>query len=133
MTDQGATELVTKALEIAAGMGLHIAAAVVDEAGQLLAFRRDRRAFPASGELAIAKARTAAMFRRTTQAMQHNLEQGRLSYLALPGTLPLAGGVPLSSNDTVAGALGISGASSSQDAELAHGAARALGWAGACA
>ena len=130
ITDQDAADLIDAVLKAASTAGLHVAVAVVDETGQLLAFRRDQGTFPAASELAMAKAKTAAMFRRTTQAMQQNLEQGRLSYLTLPGTLPLAGGVPLVRQGAVVGALGISGASSSDDAELAESAAQALDWAG---
>ncbi|WP_271465720.1 GlcG/HbpS family heme-binding protein [Acidovorax sp. NCPPB 4044] len=125
-----AAGLVARAMEMAAQRGLDIAVAVVDSAGHLLAFQRDARAFPASVELAIAKARTAAMFRRDTQAMQESLEKGRLSYLALPGALPLAGGVPLVLEGTVVGAVGISGAASGEDAELARKTASVSGGVG---
>ncbi|WP_092950722.1 GlcG/HbpS family heme-binding protein [Paracidovorax konjaci] len=125
-----AAEVVARAMEMAAQRRLDIAVAVVDGAGHLLAFQRDARAFPASVELAIAKARTAALFRRDTQAMQESLEKGRLSYLALPGALPLAGGVPLSMQGAVVGAVGISGAASGEDAELARKTAAVAGWAG---
>ncbi|CAM3424879.1 GlcG/HbpS family heme-binding protein [Paracidovorax anthurii] len=130
MTDEQALEVAAKATDAAQGRGLQVAVAVVDAAGLLLAFRRHDDAFPASVDLAIGKARTAASFRRSTQAMQESLEQGRASYLAMPGALPLAGGVPLVSRGAVIGALGISGASSRDDAELAVAAARDAGWAG---
>jgi len=130
MTELEASDLAARAMDAALRKGLHIAVAVVDSAGQLLVFRRDRDAFPTSIELAIAKARTAATFRRDTKAMQQSLEQGRLSYLALPGALPLAGGVPLMVRGVVIGALGISGASSTEDAELVLAVAHEVGWAG---
>ena len=60
MTELEASDLAARAMDAALRKGLHIAVAVVDSAGQLMVFRRDRDAFPASIELAIAKARTAA-------------------------------------------------------------------------
>lgn len=130
LTAQGASEIVSSAMRAASHQGLRVAVAVVDSAGLLLAFQRDREAFSASVELAMAKAKTAAAFQKSTQIMQQSLEQGRYSYLALPGALPLAGGVPLISKGVVIGAVGISGASSTQDAELAMNSAREAGWAG---
>lgn len=122
MTEKIALKVITSVMQAASREGLSIAVAVVDSAGQLFAFQRSRDAFPASIELSIAKAKTSAKFRRSTQDMQHNLEKGRLSYLAIPSALPLAGGVPLLVRGVVIGALGISGASSFQDAQLASAA-----------
>lgn len=131
LSSDGAADLVASVLSAARDRGLRAAVAVVDESGCLLAFGRDRDTFPASIELAIAKARTAATFRRDTQAMQRSLEDGRASYLAMPGALPLAGGVPLAFAGSVVGGLGVSGASSVDDAALALAGARAAHLAGA--
>jgi glc operon protein GlcG len=133
LLSEDASSLVSNALYAAQSAGLEVAVAVVDETGQLLAFQRHRNAFPAATELAIAKARTAAAFRRDTQTMQQSLEQGRTSYLALPGALPLAGGILLRVADTVVGALGVSGASSTEDVEIALLTAREAGFTGVSA
>lgn len=127
LSSEAAGGLVADALTMAASQGLEVAVAVVDEAGQLLAFQRHRRAFPAAIDLAHAKARTAAAFRRDTQALQQGLEQGRTSYLAMPGALPLAGGVVLRAGTEVLGAIGVCGASSSDDARIALAIARRSG------
>lgn len=133
LSSEAAGGLVADALAMATSLGLEVAVAVVDEAGQLLAFQRHRRAFPAAIDLAQAKARTAATFRRDTQAMQQGLEQGRMSYLAMPGALPLAGGVALRAGTEVLGAIGICGASSTEDAQIALAIARETGFADAAA
>lgn len=128
MSSETAAQLAEHALAMAASLGLEVAVAVVDDACQLLAFQRHRQAFPAAIELAQAKARTAAAFRRSTQAMQKSLEQGRMSYLSMPGAVTLAGGVPLRSGKVFVGAIGICGASSSQDAHIALAVARQAGF-----
>lgn len=133
LRSEDASSLVSNALYAAQRAGLEVAVAVVDETGQLLAFQRHRNVFPAATELAIAKARTAAAFRRDTQTMQQSLEQGRTSYLALPSALPLAGGILLRVADTVVGALGVSGASSTEDVEIALMTAREAGFTGVSA
>lgn len=120
MTDDQASSIVTEAINTARVKGLSIAVAVVDAAGILQNFRRSGNPFPAAIDLAIAKAKTAAHFRRSTQAMQESLEHGgRTSYLAMMGALPLAGGQPLVVQGLVVGAVGVSGASSADDADIA--------------
>lgn len=128
LSGETAAQLAERALAMAASMGLEVAVAVVDEACQLLAFQRHHGAFPAAIDLAQAKARTAAGFRRDTLAMQKSLEQGRSSYLAMAGAVPLGGGVPLRSGKAFVGAIGICGASSAEDAQIAVAVARQAGF-----
>jgi glc operon protein GlcG len=53
------------------------AIAVVDPAGDLLAFQRMDGVRPASADLAIEKARTAARLRRPTAEIEDSISQGR--------------------------------------------------------
>jgi len=57
------------------------AIAVVDPAGDLLAFERMDGVRPASAELAIQKARTAARLRRPTAEVEDNIDQGRIAFV----------------------------------------------------
>lgn len=120
LTALTAQQLVEYAVKAGEKQHLTISAAIVDSGGHLLAFLRSDKAFIGSIEAAVDKARTAVYFRRETVVMQQGLEQGKISYLALKDVLPLEGGIPLYSKSTVIGALGISGATSAQDGELAH-------------
>ncbi|MDQ0073295.1 glc operon protein GlcG [Variovorax boronicumulans] len=129
LTSLHAQELALQALATGRTRQLRVAAAVVDAGGHLLAFIRDDNAFLGSIDAAVAKARTAVYFRRETAAMQQGLEQGKTAYLALTDALPLEGGVPLYLNGEVVGAVGISGAASTQDGELARAVAADLGFA----
>ncbi|MET3493874.1 GlcG/HbpS family heme-binding protein [Variovorax boronicumulans] len=128
LTSQDAHALAMQALADGRARELRVAAAVVDAGGHLLAFIRDDKAFLGAIDAAVAKARTAVYFRRDTAAMQQGLEHGKTAYLALKDALPLEGGVPLYVQGEVVGAVGISGAASAQDGELARAVASELGF-----
>jgi uncharacterized protein GlcG (DUF336 family) len=82
------------------------------------------------GSIAVAqaKARSAALYRTATSVSEERLTGGRTALLALEGMVPVAGGVPIIIDGLVVGAIGVSGASSAQDDEVARAAiAAALG------
>ena len=101
------------------------AIAVVDPAGDLLAFQRMDGVRPASAELAIEKARTAARLQRPTAEIEESINQGRTAFVTA-GILVLRGGVPIRVNGAVVGAVGVAGLSKEIDAEIANTAAAAL-------
>jgi glc operon protein GlcG len=105
--------------------------AVVDEGGNLLAMERLDGSFAASANIAIGKARTAALFKKPTKVFEDAIKGGRTSMVTLGGDLPnftpLQGGVPLEWEGKVVGAIGVSGAASAQqDEELALAGAKSL-------
>src|ERR1700680_3274161 len=57
------------------------AIAVVDPAGDLLAFQRMDGVRPASADIAIQKARTAARLQRPTVEIENNINQGRMAFV----------------------------------------------------
>jgi glc operon protein GlcG len=73
----------------------------------------------ASVEVAIGKARTAAIFRRPSKVFEDQVEDGRVAALALPGATPLQGGIPIAVEGKVIGAIGASGNSPQEDEEIA--------------
>src|ERR1700731_863522 len=101
------------------------AIAVVDPAGDLLAFERMDGVRPASADLAIEKARAAARLQRSTAEIEDNINQGRTAFVTA-GILVLRGGVPIRVNGAVVGAIGVAGLSKEIDAEIAKTAAVAL-------
>jgi glc operon protein GlcG len=106
--------------------------AVVDEGGNLLALMRLDHTFAASANIAIGKARTAALFKKPTSVFEDVIKDGRTSMVTLGGDLqgftPLQGGIPLEWEGKSVGAIGVSGAASAQqDEELALAGAKALG------
>jgi glc operon protein GlcG len=103
-----------------------VSIAVVDPAGELVAFLRLDGAPYSSVDISRAKARTAARFRRPTRALDSALTAGRLPILALDGTTAVEGGVPIVVGGEVVGAVGVSGVTSPQDAEVAAAGAAAV-------
>jgi len=101
------------------------AIAVVDPAGDLLAFQRMDGVRPASADLAIQKARTAARLQRPTAEIENNINRGRTAFVSA-GIMALRGGTPVRVDGEVVGAVGIAGLSSENDNEIARTAAAAL-------
>jgi uncharacterized protein GlcG (DUF336 family) len=99
--------------------GLGVVVAVVDEGGALIVLERLDAAQVASVDVAIAKARTAAIFRRPSRVFEEQVRNGRASALALPGAAALQGGLPLAYGGRVIGAVGISGDSPQVDEDIA--------------
>jgi glc operon protein GlcG len=117
---------VAAAITEATKNGWNVSVAVVDPAGDLIAFARMDAAPPASVGIAPAKARTAARMKRTTGTLDSTLTAGRLPILGLDGITPVEGGVPVYVGTEVVGAIGVSGATSTQDAQVARAAAAAI-------
>jgi uncharacterized protein GlcG (DUF336 family) len=106
--------------------GWRVAAAVVDPAGDLVYFERMDNTQVGSVRVAQEKARSSAQFKRPTKAFEDAIVGGRTAVLALPGALPLEGGLPLLADDKIIGAVGVSGATSQQDGVCAKAGADAL-------
>jgi len=100
------------------------AIAVVDPAGDLLAFQRMDGVRPASADLAIEKARTAARLQRPTAEIEDAINQGRTAFVTA-GIPALRGGMPIRVNGEVVGAVGVAGSSKQTDTSIANAAATA--------
>jgi uncharacterized protein GlcG (DUF336 family) len=105
-----------------------MAVAIVDTAGDLVYFEKMDDTQVGSVEVAIAKARSAARFKRPTKAFQDALAAGGegLRILALNGAVPVDGGVPLVVGGKIVGAIGMSGGTSVQDGQAAAAGVAAL-------
>jgi glc operon protein GlcG len=101
------------------------AIAVVDPAGDLLAFQRMDGVRPASADLAIQKARTAARLQRPTAEIENTINQGRTAFVTAK-IVALRGGMPVRVNGEVVGAVGVAGLSSEDDTDIAGTAAVVL-------
>jgi len=100
--------------------------AVVDDGGHPLYLQRSHDTRFGSVETALAKARMAAALHMPSKASEDAVLNGRLIHLALPGVVPAEGGVPLSRDGVVIGAIGVSGVRSAQDGQIAAAGAAAL-------
>ncbi len=127
LTLAGAEKVLAVAVSEARRLKTTGAIAVVDEGGNLLALSRIDGTFPAAGRISIGKARTAALFKKPTRAFEEIIGKGRTAMVALEDFTPLQGGIPLTVDGQIVGAVGVSGAASSQqDEDLAVAGAAAL-------
>ena len=99
---------------------------VVDDGGYPLILLRLDDTQVASVDVGIAKARTAAIFRRPSKVFEDQIRDGRAAALALPGATPLQGGIPLIYQDQVIGAIGVSGNTPKEDEDIAISGASVL-------
>jgi glc operon protein GlcG len=105
-----------------------MAVAVVDPSGTLVYYEKMDNTQTGSANIAIDKAKTAALFKRSSKAFQDAAAGGGsgLIALAVPGAVPIQGGIPLVLDDKIVGAIGVSGDSSDHDALCAQAGVDAL-------
>ncbi len=122
---KGADAVMAAAEDEAVRNSYRVVIAIVDAWGHLLQLRRTEGAQAASGQVAIDKARTAAIFVRPSREIEEQVSSGRLGALALHGAAALTGGIPLTAGDEVIGAIGTSGETPDQDESVSLAGARA--------
>ncbi|AZV93011.1 hypothetical protein CBF45_04120 [Bordetella sp. J329] len=94
---------------------------IVDDGGHLLYLKRLDGASPMSVETSVAKAKTAALSRRDTGFYENLIiNKQRMAFLNLEKFCFLEGAVPISIDQTVVGAIGVSGVASSDDLDIAQ-------------
>jgi uncharacterized protein GlcG (DUF336 family) len=103
-----------------------MAIAVVDDGGHLIYFERIDETQVGSIDIAIGKARTAAIFKRPTKALEDAINAGQHAILTFPNTLPREGGLPIFADGKLLGAIGVSGGKSSEDSQVARAGVDAL-------
>jgi len=98
---------------------------IVDDGGMPIYIQRIDETQLGSYEVSLEKARTAVFFKRPTKALEDAIAGGRNAVLKLP-VMPVEGGIPLMADGKVIGAIGVSGGSSPQDAQVAQAGVAAL-------
>ena len=106
----------------------NVVIAIVDSGGNIVMLQRLDDAQFGSIDVARQKAHTAVAFRRPTKVFQDLIAQGgvNLRLLKLEGASVLEGGVPIVLGGKIVGAIGVSGVTSQQDAQIAQAGADAL-------
>jgi glc operon protein GlcG len=98
--------------------------AIVDQGGNLIYVERPETTFAGSAMVAYEKAHTAVMFQQPSRNMENAIKGGRTPLITV-GYNMLEGGVPIVYNGQIIGAIGVSGAASSQqDVEIAEAGAK---------
>jgi len=101
--------------------------AVADEGGWLILLERmDRPAMTASIELAAGKARSAALFKKPTQALEEAINHGRYAAITARGFIEMQGGLPVVVDGEVIGGIGASFATPEEDEQVAKAGLAAL-------
>lgn len=125
LSSSQARAIADKALAVAEELNLGISVAVVDDGGYILAVQKMDKAGKLTPKVAVEKARTAALMRAPSGAMQSRLKD-EPALLRLTDYLPMAGGLPVIHAGECAGAVGISGGTAEQDTHVATCALTAL-------
>jgi len=122
---ENARKSAAPALAEAAKNNWTVAVAIVDPGGNLVFYEKMDNTQIGSAKVAIDKARSAALFKRPTRALQDALAAGGegLRILRVQGAVPVEGGIPLVIDGKIVGAIGVSGATSAQDAQCAKAGA----------
>jgi uncharacterized protein GlcG (DUF336 family) len=124
---QNANQALEAAEAEAARHGWPEAIAVTDPSGELVAFAKMDNTQNASPKIALRKAATAARFRRDTRTFYNAFETGHTYSATLDPSLAASpGGYPLVMGGKIVGAIGCSGGSGDQDADICKAGADAL-------
>jgi glc operon protein GlcG len=102
-----------------------VAIAILDDGGYLLHFERMDGAGKISAEVAIGKARTAALTGRPTKFFEDRVKE-RPAFATFPAGLLIQGGLPIKHENDTMGAIGVSGVQSHEDEQIAQAGIAAL-------
>lgn len=99
-------------------LNVNVNIAVLDTAGYLKGFERMDNAFLGTIDLALKKAKTASLFRMSSEAVGEFLKPEAGTYGMVNtngGLVGFAGGLPISKDNEVIGYIGVSGGAISED------------------
>lgn len=129
ITQSRSGAVIAAAAAEASAIGVPMNIAVMDSSANLKAFLRMDGALLGSVDIALRKAKTAALFGMNTEAIGEFCKPGGTSPgldATNGGLVVFAGGIPLHAPDgTLIGAVGVSGGSVAQDGQVATAAAAA--------
>ena len=127
LTQKTAHKMMTEALQLAKILNAPGGSiAIVDDAGTLVLLERLDGTFLKASEVSIAKAQTAALFKKDTKFFEDKINGDRPALITV-GPNMLKGGVPVMYKGQIIGAIGVSGtASADQDVQLAEAGAKAV-------
>ena len=130
LTSRQAQAVIAAAEAKAVDVGVPVIIAVLDAGVHLKAFSRMDTALLASTDIAMKKARTAVLFGANSEAVWEFCKPGGPAHgleFSNGGLAPFAGGVPLlDAAGELVGAVGVSGGTVLQDAEIVQAAAAAF-------
>ncbi|WP_205514640.1 GlcG/HbpS family heme-binding protein [Longitalea arenae] len=122
ITFQEATQAIQQAQAKAGDINVAANIAVLDTAGYLKLFLRMDDAFLGSIDISLQKAKTAMLFRMSSEAVGEFLKPEAAAYgleNTNGGLVGFPGARPILKNNVIIGYIGVSGGAPSQDAQIA--------------
>jgi glc operon protein GlcG len=104
---------------------LNVTIAVVDDGGFLVHLERMDGAVAQSALIATCKAQTSAATRTPTKTLE-DIVKDRPATVAFPGRVAVQGGLPIMYQGECVGAVGVSGAKSNEDEQVAAAGLKAI-------
>lgn len=128
ITLSDAKKIVAAAQAEATKNGWNMAIAIFDSGANLVLLEKMDNTQLGSIEICQQKALTSVKFRRATKAFEEAVEKGgmNLKILSMSNVIPVEGGELIVKNDEIIGAIGVSGALSAQDTQVAKAGLAAL-------
>ncbi|GAA5104484.1 heme-binding protein [Orbus sasakiae] len=118
---QDAKLIIDAAIEEANKYQWAVSIAVCDLTGCLIALSRLNNAPAMSAKIAEQKAFTSVISGKSSGSYENMINDGRFAALSMPIT-PLQGGVPIIVEESLIGAIGVSGVKPDQDEQIAQAA-----------
>jgi glc operon protein GlcG len=126
LTSADVRKMMAAALAEAAKNNWIVTVAVVDDGGFMLHLDRMDGAAVTTAEVAVGKARTAALTRRPSKFFEDRVKE-RPAFIAFPAGLFIQGALPIMHEGECVGAVGVSGVQSFEDEQIARAGIAALG------
>ncbi len=126
LTLEMSRKVAERALQYGAKKSWKLSVAVVNAEGNLIYFAREDGAYTGSIDAAADKAKSSNAFQRPTRAFAEGIQAGRNGLLSVRGVVAIEGGVPIIVKGKHLGAIGVSGAKSTEDEEAALDGLKAL-------
>lgn len=121
-----AQQIIARAEQQAQSLKAQVCIAVLDRAGQLLAFKRMDNAPPGCVNSSVQKGRAAALYRTSTDKYMARANGAEPAIATLPDMVPLGGGATVITDGEVTGAVGVSGAANPMEIAIADAGSKAL-------
>jgi uncharacterized protein GlcG (DUF336 family) len=126
LTSADVKKIMAAALAEAQRNAWAVTVAIVDDGGFMLALERMDGAAVTTAEVAVGKAKTAALTKRPSKFFEDRVKE-RPAFIAFPAGLFIQGALPILQDGDCVGAVGVSGVQSFEDEQIARAGIAALG------
>ncbi len=126
LTSADVKKMMTACLAEAEKNKWQVAIAIVDDGGFMLSLDRMDGAAATTAEVAVGKARTAALTKRPSKFFEDRVKE-RPAFIAFPAGLFIQGALPILHEGDCVGAIGVSGVQSHEDEQIARAGIATLG------